>query len=52
MPEKQVNLGLVSSYVQMFNDDPTKVTEHDTVPEWRLKRRDWGIGVGRDWRHA
>ena len=49
MPEKQVNLELVSSYVRMFDDEPTKVTEHDTIPEWQLKRRDWAVGVGYDW---
>ena len=49
MPEKQVNLELVSSYVRMFDDKPTEVTEHDTVPECRLKRRDWAVDIGYDW---
>lgn len=49
MPEKQVNLELVSSYVRMFDDKETVVTEHDTMPERFLKRRDWAVGVGYDW---
>ena len=49
MPEKQVNLELVSSYIRMFDDEPTEVTKHDTVPECRLKRRDWAVGIGYDW---
>lgn len=51
MPEKQVNLELVSSYVRMLDDEATEVevTEHDTIPERYLKRRDWAVGVGYDW---
>ena len=49
MPEKQVNLELVSTYTLEYDSEPTEVTEHDTVPARLLNRRDWGIGVGRDW---
>lgn len=49
MPEKQVNLELVSSYALEYDDELTVVKEHDTVPARLLNRRDWGIGVGRDW---
>ena len=49
MPEKQVNLELVSSYVQMFDDKLTVVKEHDTIPERYLKPRDWAVFVGQCW---
>lgn len=49
MPEKQVNLELVSSYALEYDDKLTVVKEHDTVPARLLKRRDWGVDVGRDW---
>ena len=49
MSEKQVNLELVSTYTLEYHSKPTKVTEHDTIPEWYLKRRDWAVGVGHDW---
>lgn len=49
MPEKQVNLELVSSYTLEYDSEPTEVTERDTVPARFVKRRDWGVDVGRDW---
>ena len=49
MPEKQVNLELVSSYTLEQDSVPTEVMEHDTVPARFVKRRDWGVDVGRDW---
>lgn len=49
MPEKQVNLELVSTYTLEYDSEPTEVMEHDTVPARFVKRRDWGVDVGRDW---
>lgn len=49
MPEKQVNLELVSTYTLEYDSKPTEVMEHDTVPARFVKRRDWGVEVGRDW---
>ena len=45
MPEKQVNLELVSLYTLRFDDKPTEVKEHDMVPEHQLKFRDWAVHV-------
>ena len=49
MSEKQVNLELVSTYTLEYDSEPTEVMEHDTVPARFVKRRDWGVDVGRDW---
>lgn len=49
MSEKQVYLELVSSYTLDYNDKLMEVKKYDTVPSRLLKRRDWGIGVGREW---
>lgn len=52
MPEKQVNLELVSSYTledDFYEQEDVEVKEHDTVPARMLKHRDWGIFVGYEW---
>ena len=52
MPEKQVNLELVSSYTlvdDFYEQTPVEVKEHDTVPAGKLNRRDWGINVCYEW---
>ena len=49
MPEKQVHLELISTYTLKYDSEPTEVMEHDTVPARFVKRRDWGVDVGRDW---
>lgn len=52
MPEKQVNLELVSSYTlvdDFYEQTAVEVKEHDTVPAGQLNRRDWGINVCYEW---
>lgn len=52
MPEKQVNLELVSSYTlddDFYEQKEVEVKEHDTVPARQLNHRYWGINVGYEW---
>ena len=52
MPEKQVNLELVSSYTlddDFYEQKEVEVKEHDTVPARQLNHRYWGINIGYEW---